>query len=145
MKLDDSLINLIYEAHLLLKNFEESPRDFGTGEKLFASEIHTIVAIGNNEGCNLTMLANNLKVSKPAANKFVNRLLKNEYIKKGKAIEDKRDIVLSLTDKGKIAFNSHKVFTEQTFGPLFNIEEQLSEEEKKIIRSFLYDLKESFN
>ena len=72
---DRSLLRRIYDAHRLLAAMEAEPRRYGTDRLFYASEIHTLVCIGENPNVNLTTLAARLEVSKSAASKFVAKLL----------------------------------------------------------------------
>ncbi|MGD0855389.1 MAG: helix-turn-helix domain-containing protein, partial [Dehalococcoidia bacterium] len=51
---------------------ERKPRDYGTGDLLFPSEIHTMDVIGDNPGINITELSEKLGVSKSASSQIVN-------------------------------------------------------------------------
>jgi len=53
---------------------EKSPRDFGSGDLLYRSEIHTLMAIGENPGANVTDLASHSGISKSAVSQMVNKL-----------------------------------------------------------------------
>lgn len=63
---------------------ENSPRDFGSGERLYPSEIHTIEAIGKNEGTNLTQLAETMGVIKAVISQIVRKLEMKKYVQKYK-------------------------------------------------------------
>ncbi len=81
---EETILGLIYRAHRRLGQLESTPRDYGTGELLYSSDIHTVEAVGRQPGCNLTQLAAALGVSKPAASKFTRKLLSRGFLLKGR-------------------------------------------------------------
>jgi DNA-binding MarR family transcriptional regulator len=136
----NSLLEKIYHAHRLLAAIEEEPRDYGTDRLFYASEIHSLVCIGENPGINLTTLALKLEVSKSAVSKFVGKLLAAKCITKTKAADNARDVIFSLTAKGKRAAEGHRKFETATFGPLEAIESRLGAAEHKVVEDFLDSL-----
>jgi DNA-binding MarR family transcriptional regulator len=120
-----------------MNELSKVPKDFGTGELLYTSEIHTIAVIGKNPGTNLTQIADILGVSKSATSKFVKKLLTKNYITKNKATNSNREVMFHLTDKGEIAFKGHEAFKVTIFNDVNKIIENTSEEELQIIEKFL--------
>ena len=82
--------------------------DFGTGHNLFPAEIHTIAAIGINEGISITQLAEQLNVSKPTISDRVCKLVGKGLVVKEKQVEDAKAVALGLTVRGQIAFAGHE-------------------------------------
>lgn len=135
------LLDYIYAGHRWLSELEKTPRNYGTGEELNPSSIHTLSAISKNPGCNLTQLAQSMDISKPAASKFVSLLRKNGYLIKHTTQNPKaKEFVLSLTEKGRIAVHGHDTFSQKTFGPLRAIEQNISVADRKIIQQYLENL-----
>lgn len=105
MKDYENIIKLYFKSLKAFNEFESIPRDFGTGgDMLYSSEIHTLQAIGRNANINLTELAEKLDISKSGASKFVLKLLEKDLITKNKLINNKKEVVFNLTEKGLIAF-----------------------------------------
>ncbi len=104
------MINKMVRVNNKFTMIENSPRDFGSGEKLYPSEIHTIEAIGRNEGINVTELAETMGVSKAAISQIVRKLEKKKYILKYKAQENDKEVLLKLMKKGRTVFEGHKQF-----------------------------------
>jgi len=136
------LLGMIYGAHKELERLEQKPRAYGTTRLFFASEIHTLVCIGENPYINLTMLSEKLKVSKSAASKFVKKLIGAACIEKTKSPDNAKDVLFHATPEGKRAIQGHKAFEEITFGPLEAIESRLSPSQAAVISSFLNELNE---
>lgn len=89
---------------------ESQPLDFGTRELLHPSEIHFIVAIGKNEGNTVSELGRNFCITKGAASQMVSKLHKKGYVDKTVSTYTRKEIVLTLTPKGEIAFWGHEKF-----------------------------------
>jgi len=137
----ERIMDMIYLSHLYLQGLESTPRDYGTGDLLYATDIHTVVAISKSPGCNLTELAAQLNVSKAAVSKFVAKLLKMGYVFKGKRLDNERAVIFNLTRKGQAAALGHEAFEARTFGPLFEIEATLSEQDYQVIKDYFLKIK----
>ena len=83
------------------------PHSFGTGIILHRAEIHTIQAIGEHEGINLTDLAVLMNVTKGAVSQTISKLTEKKLVKKIYKNENAKEIKLSLTEKGWIGFKNH--------------------------------------
>ncbi len=142
---DQSLLHRIHDAHRLLAAIEAEPRRYGTARLFYASEIHTLVCIGEYPDMNLTTLAARLEVSKSAASKFVAKLLQAGCITKTKAPTNARDVLFRVTATGRRAIDGHRQFEARAFGPLEAIESRLRPAERKAIAGFLDNLARALN
>lgn len=140
---DRSLLELIHAAHRLLEKLESVPRDYGTGDLLFSADIHTVVEVDRKPGCNLTQLAKSMGVSKPAAFKFVKKMLALGYLHKDRPAGNRKEVSLKLSLKGKAALKAHAEFEKRTFGPLMSIEAKLSDADNQTIKRFLRQLEKA--
>lgn len=134
---NDQLIKLYFASLKEFSEFESRPRDFGTGDLLYASEIHTIQAIGKNKECNLTELADKMSISKSGISKFLDKLLKKNLIKKEKGKENKKEVFFTLTEKGYIAFKAHEEFDAQMFATIIEQLDSYSAKERTFLHRFL--------
>ncbi|MBU2699417.1 DNA-binding MarR family transcriptional regulator [Sporomusaceae bacterium BoRhaA] len=89
------------------------PRTFGTGDVLYASEIHMIDVIGRNPGIHVTEIANKLGITKGAVPKMIRKLLQKELIYRYQAKDNKKMVLFELTPKGNTAFQEHAEFHEK--------------------------------
>lgn len=83
-------------------------QDFGVGDKLCRAEIHTVQAIGNNEKINLTELAALLDVSKPTVSERIKKLIRLKLVTKQLKDGNNKEIMLTLTSRGWVAYRSHE-------------------------------------
>ena len=91
-----------------LRQLERHPRTFGSAGSLTPSEIHTIDAIGTENGIIMSELAERLGVTKGAVTQLVKRLEAKDLIIRTSHPVDSRSVILSLTNKGKIAYEAHE-------------------------------------
>jgi DNA-binding MarR family transcriptional regulator len=133
----DIIINLYFKSLEMFKSLESTPRDFGSGELLYSSEVHTLVAIGKNSGLNLTDISVAMNVSKSAVSKFVKKLLNKGLIQKRNEEKNKKEVVFYLTLKGQTVFAGHEIYEQNTFAGIFKILAGLSSAEKAFLTHFL--------
>ncbi len=102
-----SLMNHFIKISYKLTELEKIPIDFGAGEVLYPSEIHTIDAIGDKVDT-VTAISNKFGITKGAVSQVILKLNKKGYIKKVRNEVYSKEIILSLTDKGLKAYKTHK-------------------------------------
>jgi len=68
--------------------------------KFSKSEIFTILLIDKNKEITMSELAENINAPMSTATGIADRLVKNHYLKRERSQEDRRIVVLRLTDKG---------------------------------------------
>ncbi len=124
----------------LFGKFENSPRDFGVGELLYPSEIHTVVLIVRKPNLNLTELSCELGVSKSAVSKFVNKLMDKGLIIKKRARDNNKEVFFVPTEKGEKAARRHDEFEKDLFSDIENLINGLSEEKRLFLEDFLLNL-----
>jgi len=76
------------------------PRDYGTGELLYMSEVEVINEVGLHPEINLTRLSEYLGVTKATLSPIVNRLEKKGYLSKRQDPNNAKVRLLVLKDKG---------------------------------------------
>jgi len=106
-KMTVSLMNEFIKISYKLTELEKTPFDFGTDELLYPSEIHTIDAIGDQ--CNtVTDISLKFGITKGAVSQVIAKLYKKGYITKERNVAYSKEILLSLTERGLVAYKSHK-------------------------------------
>lgn len=88
--------------------YDSVPRDYGTNELLYNSEIHMIQAIGYKMGETVTELSQSISITKGGVSQTVSKLEKKGYIIKERKAKYGKEIILMLSEKGKKAFNVHE-------------------------------------
>jgi DNA-binding MarR family transcriptional regulator len=121
---DTLVINIVnqFESIVSLYNEVEKTTDsYGTTILLHPSEIHMIAAIGNHPDSNLTGLANYLGITKGAATKMVQKLVKKGLVIKQFAPSSENEIKLKLTAIGKKAYLNHQSYRKNLTQKLMTI------------------------
>ena len=90
-------------------------QDFGTGVPLYRAEIHTIRAIGEIPGINVTRLAEKMRVTKGAVSQTIAKLVRKGLVRKTYAEDDAKEVHLELTNLGRIGFHRHRQFHMEIF------------------------------
>lgn len=116
---------------------EKVPKDFGSGDMLYASEIHTIMSIGNNPGINITSLAELMGISKPGISQMINKLVNKEYVAKFRDKDNEKEIRLRLTDKGVTAFNGHEAYHCREFEEYKKVFETSTPNERELYKTVM--------
>lgn len=83
------------------------PIELGDGETLTQTEVHIIDAVGNGYGRTVTELADLFSITKGAVSQTVGKLADKDYITKERDADYWKEITLSLTERGRIAFERH--------------------------------------
>ena len=105
------------------------------------NDIHVIEAIGMEEQKNMTTVAKSLHVTTGTLTISINSLVKKNYVERVRSEEDRRVVLVSLTEKGKKAFLHHRQFHDRLVN---EIVEQLSDEEKRVLEKALNRINQFF-
>lgn len=74
------------------------------------NDMHVIEAIGITGGRNMTSVAKDLSVTVGTLTIAINNLVKKSYVERVRSEKDRRVVLVSLTDKGRKAYEHHKNF-----------------------------------
>lgn len=127
----------------LLKIEENSLTD---KNDLSITEIHTIEAIGIKNKKTMGEVANNLRITLGTLTTAINKLVKKGYVEREKDENDKRVVLLSLTQSGINIYNIHKKFHDEM---IFSVMEEFKEDEREVLSRLLSKItmffKEKYN
>jgi DNA-binding MarR family transcriptional regulator len=102
--------------HLLVMLFNEildvEHKALITGQfkEISINDMHIIDAIGIQEPRNMSTVAKAMSVTVGTLTTAINSLVKKGYVSRVRSAEDKRVVLLSLTDKGIAAYGKHAEF-----------------------------------
>jgi DNA-binding MarR family transcriptional regulator len=108
---------------------ESLPRDFGTGNLLFPSEIHTLCVLGTMPGIRITDFSVRLGVTKGAISKIAKKMEETGFIEKYRKPGNDKEILIRLTPKGKKAYRGHEEYHKKAFGRIIKEMENFTEEQ----------------
>lgn len=119
---------------------EKSPVDIGMGDRFNGAQIHMIEAIGKGHGKTVTALSGYFMVTKGAVSQIVTKLHKMGYVTKTKRKGNDKEIILELTEKGRLAFEMHEKYNESTVAELMKLRQKFSPEEILAFLNILNDV-----
>ena len=82
----------------------------GSFKEISINDMHIIDAIGMREPKNMSTVAKTMAVTVGTLTTAINSLVKKGYVSRVRSAEDKRVVLLSLTDKGAAAYKKHAAF-----------------------------------
>lgn len=101
------------------------------------NDMHVIEAIGLETAKNMTSVAKTLEVTTGTLTIAVNSLVKKGYVDRVRSEEDRRVVLISLSDKGKRAYLHHQKFHEEMIEAVVD---GLTEEEQQVLEKALIKL-----
>lgn len=128
-----------------LNTLERTPRNYGTDELLYTSEIITIETLGYHPDLNVTAFANKHGVTKGAVSQTIKRLEKKGFVTRYKNPVNQREVMLKLTTKGEIAFHQHTLFHLRFAKEFFDEFENMTPEQASFLINFLTKLDQLFD
>ena len=111
-----------------LNQMEKTPQPFGTDIQIHPSEIHTIAAIGDHPGCNMSELAGELGIAKPSVSEIVQKMEAKKLIARYKLLKNRKEVRLKLTPKGLTAYKGHAEFHEEMYSEIYSHMKKLPKE-----------------
>ena len=115
--MENELQGLIDQFLKILNLYEvlgRKPKDYGSGDLLYLTEVHTISVVGKNESVNMTGLAELMGVTRGAISQTVRKLVSKGLILKLNS-RNRKEINLSLSEKGKVVFRGLELHQKEIF------------------------------
>ena len=94
--------------------WENQKRPYGTDIPLSRAEIHTIAAVGDNPGINITSLAEILGITKGAASQMIYKLADKGSVEKQTSPDSDTEGGLHLTYRGILDYEAHRRYHSET-------------------------------
>ncbi len=135
--LNEVLVRLFRNINVI----EERAICTGDYKDVTANDMHVIEAIDMEEARNMSSVARSLGVTTGTLTIAVNSLVKKGYVERARSEEDRRVVLVSLSEKGKRAYLHHRQFHEQMIEAIV---EELSEEEQAVLEKALVKLDRFF-
>jgi DNA-binding MarR family transcriptional regulator len=127
------LIDLFLKILHLYSVIGRKPKDYGTGDLLYFTEVHTITVVGKNDGVNMTRLAEIMGVTKGAISQTIRKLVhKNLIVKTNNT--NRKEINLKLSGKGRKVLKAQASFQKEIFTFAGSLYEKASPEDRETVR-----------
>ena len=134
----DILVNLFQE----IMDIEEKALITAEFKNISVNDMHIIEAIGTGEPKILSTVAKLMSVTVGTLTIAINNLVKKGYVSRVRSEEDRRVVLIFLTEKGKRAYQHHREFHD---GMVKALVEGLDEGQQKILVKSLLNLRTFFN
>lgn len=141
MSIQAALNEVLVRLFRNINAIEEQAIKNGSYKDMTANDMHVIEAIGITAPKNMTSVAKSLMVTTGTLTISVNSLVKKGFVERTRSEEDRRVVLVSLTEKGRQAYLSHQKFHEEMVN---TVVEQLSMEEQKVLERALGSLNRFF-
>lgn len=106
----EEILHKLEKIIVMIESMHTPSLSFGTGVLMHTKEIHTVQAIGQHSGINVTKLAKYAGVTKGAVSQTLKKLIRKGLVRKTHAPGNDKEVVLELTDLGWIGFHNHEKF-----------------------------------
>ena len=113
MDINRTLNDLLVGLFRSITTIEEQSICTGEYRNMTTNDMHVIEAIGTGTPRNMTAVARALGVTTGTLTISMNSLVKKGYVQRVRSEEDRRVVLVSLTEKGKRAFDHHKRFHDE--------------------------------
>ena len=104
----NELMDTLYGTSRLINAYESIPRTYGTDDKLYMVEVHTLDLIGRKQKTTISEIAARTDRTVSAVSQIVNKLVAKVLIHKYRNENNHREFLLELTATGEIVYNYHK-------------------------------------
>ena len=135
--LNEVLVRLFRDITII----EERALKTGEYKDLTVNDMHVIEAIDRREPKNMSSVAKVLSITTGTLTISVNGLVKKGYVNRTRSEEDRRVVLVSLTEKGCKAFEMHQKFHQEMIAAII---EDLSRDEQAILGKALQNLNHFF-
>lgn len=137
----DSMNDILVKLFRDLMTIEEKAIITGEYKDITNNDLHVIDSIGTASPKNMSMIAKELSVTTGTLTIAINSLVKKGYVERSRSDEDRRVVLVSLSKKGRQAYEHHKKFHEEMIAATVK---GLTGEEIKILERALINLKDYF-
>ena len=134
----DILVNLFQE----IMDIEEKALINAEFKNISVNDMNIIEAIGTGEPKNMSTVAKLMSVTVGTLTIAINNLVKKGYVSRVRSEEDRRVVLIFLTEKGKRAYQHHREFHD---GMVKALVEGLDEGQQKILVKSLLNLTTFFD
>lgn len=141
MDINNTLNEILVKLFRDINTIEERAIRTGEYRDVTTNDMHVIEAIGMGDARNMTSVARELEVTTGTLTISINGLVKKGYVNRTRSEEDRRVVLISLSDKGIRAYLHHQKFHEQMIDAVIA---GLSEEEQRVLEQALLKLNRFF-
>ena len=128
-----TLIDLFLKILHLYSVIGRKPKDYGTGDLLYFTELHTITVVSKNREINMTQLAEIMGVTKGAISQTIRKLVNKNLILKSN-INNRKKVNLKLSEKGMTVVKAQESFQKEIFTFARTLYEKARPEDRELVK-----------
>ena len=140
-KKEEILNRLLVQLFNDILHIEEKAMKNSEFTNLSITEIHTIDAIGKEGNRTMGEIAHDLRITVGTLTTAINRLIKKGYVERKRIEEDRRVVLVNLTEKGEEVFNIHSIFHKDMIDTIL---ETFKSEDLETLTKLLYKISTFF-
>lgn len=141
MSINNTLNEILVRLFRDINTIEERAIRTEEYKDVTTNDMHVMEAIGIQEAKNMTSVAKSLEVTTGTLTIAVNSLVKKGYVERVRSEEDRRVVLVSLSEKGKKAYLHHQQFHQQMIASIL---ETLDGQEQQVLEKALQKLNQFF-
>ncbi len=141
MSIKAALNEVLVRLFRNINAIEEQTIKASSQKEMTVNDMHVIEAIGIGMPKNMTTVAKSLMVTTGTLTISVNALVKKGLVERTRSEEDRRVVLVSLTEEGRSAYLEHQVFHEKM---VTSIMDGLTQEEQIVLERALSNLHQFF-
>jgi DNA-binding MarR family transcriptional regulator len=136
------LIDLFLKILHLYSIIGKKPKDYGTGDLLYFTELHTITVVAGNDDVNMTQLAEKMGVTKGAISQTIRKLVHKNLILKTNN-NNRKEVNLKLSEKGRKVLDAQESFQKEIFTFAGALYEKARPEDRDTVRRLFLAIAEN--
>lgn len=135
--INEVLVKLFNE----IQDIEEKALTASEFKNISINDMHILEAVGIQEPKNMSTVARTLSVTVGTLTIAINNLVKKGYVERSRSQEDRRVVLISLSEKGVKAYKHHRAFHDKM---VLSVLKDLDSEETKALTNALVKLQKFF-
>lgn len=137
-----SIVKNFFEMLGLILCDQKTPKDYGTGDMLYHSEVDLLETIQRNPESNVSKLSEICGVTKSAITQMTGKLIEKNLLEKYNQPGNKKEKLFMLTEKGILIQKGHEDYHEKSNKEIQDYLCALGPEEKQIVNDFIDKVKD---
>lgn len=137
----ETVNNILVKMFKDILDIEERALITSEYKDISVNDMHIMEAIGIQEPKNMSTVAKAVSVTTGTLTIAINHLVKKGYVERSRSEEDRRVVLVSLSEKGEKAYFHHRMFHEKM---VMEILDDMDEKETEVLTGALTKLQKFF-
>lgn len=133
----DTVNEILVRLFANILDIEEKCLKIGEFSDLSISEMHVLENIGINRERTMSDTAKDLRITSGTLTTAVDNLIRKGYVERKRSVEDRRVVIIKLTEKGVAAYRAHEEFHRDM---VISALQQLDTKEEELLIKILSDI-----